>query len=81
MSIDWQECDQHARNSPGVINTTPQKLTKINPFYSTITINNEWKDLSEQSHLLLWTLLTNKNAGEYNTRDQTDGGDDTEGND
>ena len=67
---------------PVLFNTTPQKLAKINSFYSNITINNEWKNLSEQSHLLLWrTLLTNKNAGEYNTRDQTDGDDDTESND
>ena len=60
--------------------TALQKLTKINPFYSNITIHNEWEDLSGQSDLVLWKLLTDKNTGESNNRDQTDSGDDIEGN-
>ena len=46
------------------------KLTKINPFYSNITIHNEWEDLSEQSDPLLWKILTDKNARESNNRSE-----------
>ena len=66
---------------PVLVNTALQKLTKINLFYSNITIHNEWEDLSEQSDPVLWKLLTDKNAGEPNNRDQTDSDDDIEGND
>ena len=58
-----------------------QKLAQINLFYSNISIHNEWEDLSEQSDLVLWKLLTDKNARESNNRDQTDSDDDIEGND
>ena len=57
-----------------------QKLVQINPFYSNITIHNEWEDLSEQSDPLLWKLLTDKNARESNNIDQMDSND-IEGND
>ena len=43
---------------PDSVNTALQKLTKINPFYSNITIHNEREDLSEQSDPVLWKLLT-----------------------
>ena len=33
---------------PALVNSALQKLTKINPFYSNATIDNEWEDLSEQ---------------------------------
>ena len=42
---------------PTSVNTILQKLTKINRFYSDITIDNELKDLSEQSDPVLWKLL------------------------
>ena len=65
--------------------TALQKLRKINPFYSNITIDNEWEDFSEQSDPVLWKLLTDrntdKNARESNNSDQTDSDDDLEGND
>ena len=32
---------------PALVNTALQKVTKINPFYSDITIHNEWEDLTE----------------------------------
>ena len=38
---------------PALVNSALQKLSKINPFYSNFTIDNEWKDLSEQSGLML----------------------------
>ena len=59
-----------------LVNTALQKLAQINPFYSNITIYNEWKDLSEQSDPVLWRLLTDKNAQESNNKDQTDSDDD-----
>ena len=63
-----------------LVNTALQKLAQINPFYSNITIHNEWEDLSAQSDLLLWKLLTDKNARESNNIDQMDSSD-IEGND
>ena len=65
---------------PTLVNTALQKLAQINPFYSNTTIHNEWEDLSEQSHPVLWELLTDKNARESKNRDQTDSDDDIEGN-
>ena len=58
----------------------------MNLFYSNVTIDNEeWKDFSEQSELVLWKLLidknTAKNARECNNSDQTDRDDDIRGND
>ena len=38
---------------PALVNAALQKLTKINPFYSNITVDNEWEDLSEQSDPLI----------------------------
>ena len=61
---------------PAWVNTALQKLTKINPFYSIITIDNEWEDLSEESGPVLWKLLTNANARESNNNDQTVSDDD-----
>ena len=63
-----------------LVNTSLQKLQKINPFYSNITTHNELEGLNEQSDLVLWKLLTDKNAGESNNRDQTDSDGDIEGN-
>ena len=47
---------------PALFNTALQKLAQINPFYSNIIIHNEWEYLIEQSDLVLWKLLTDKNA-------------------
>ena len=66
---------------PTLVNTALQKLAQINPFYSNIIIRNEWEDLSEQSDLVLWKLLTDKNAEESNNIDQMESDDDIEGND
>ena len=63
-----------------LVNTAPQKSAQINPFYSNITIHNEWEDLSEQSDPVIWRLLTDKTARESNNRDQADSDDDIEGN-
>ena len=66
---------------PALVNTSLQKLTKINPLCSNITIVNEWEDSSEQSDPVLWKLLTDKNASDSNNSGQTDSDDDIEGND
>ena len=66
---------------PGLVNSALNKSTKINPFYSKITIDNEWENLNEQSDPLLWRLLTDKNARESNNSGQTDSDDDIDGND
>ena len=66
---------------PAVVSIALQKLTKINQFYSNITIDNEWKDLTEQLDLMLWKLLTDNSTRESSSSDQTDSNDDTEGND
>ena len=51
-------------------------------FCNNITIDNEWEDFSEQSELVLWKLLidknTVKNATECNNSDQTDHDNDIE---
>ena len=66
---------------PALVNASLQKLTNTNPFYSNITIDNEWKDFGEQLDLLLWKHVTDKSAREPNNSDQTDSDDDVEGND
>ena len=66
---------------PALVNTALQKLAQINPFYSNITVHNEWEDLSEQSDPVVWKFLTDKNAQESSNIKQTDGDDDIEGND
>ena len=65
---------------PALVNTALQKLAQINPFYSNITIHNEWEDLSEQSDPVLWKPLTDKKAQESNNINQLDSDDDIEGN-
>ena len=59
-----------------LVNTALQKLTKIIPFYSNITLDTEWQDFSKQSDIALWKLLSDKNndsnARESNKSDQTD---------
>ena len=64
-----------------LVNAALQKLTKINPFYNNITIDNEWEDLSEQSDLVLWNVLSNKGGKESNNSDWSDSDDDEKGND
>ena len=63
-----------------LVNTAPQTLAQINPFYSNVTIHNEWEDLSEQSDPVLWKPLTDKKAQESNNINQLDSDDDIEGN-
>ena len=66
---------------PALVNTALKKLAQINPFYSNITIHNEWEDLSEQSDPIFWKLLTDENAQESNNTNQMDSDNDIEGND
>ena len=57
-----------------------RNLLKNNPF-GNATIDNKWENLSEQSDPVLWGLLTNKDARDFNNSDQTDSDDDIEDND
>ena len=66
---------------PALVNTSLQKLTKINPLYRNIAIDNAWDNLSEQSDPVLWKLLTDQNASKSNNSEQTDRDDDIKGND
>ena len=56
------------------------KLIEINPFYKDVIVDNDWKNVSEQSDLEFWKLLTNGNCKDINIDDETDIDDDTEGN-
>ena len=59
---------------------SPSEINKDFTFYSNITTDNEWEDSSEQSDPVLQKLLTDKNASESNSSDQTDSDDDIESN-
>ena len=63
---------------PVLVNTAFQKLTKVNPFYSNNTTDNECEDLSEQPDQVLWKLQTDKTVRESNNNHQTDSDDDIE---
>ena len=65
---------------PAFVNKTLAKSTKINPFYKNIIVDNDWKNVSEQSDPELWKLLTSENDQEFNTDEQTDSDDNVEGN-
>ena len=56
------------------------KLIEINPFYKDVIVDNDQKNVSEQSDLEFWKLLTNGNCKDINIDDETDIDDDTEGN-
>ena len=52
--IDLQEYDCKQQIDPALVNAALQKLTKIGPVYSNITIDIEWEDFSEESDAVLW---------------------------
>ena len=56
------------------------KLIEINSFYKDVIVDNDWKNVSEQSDLEFWKLLTNGNCKDINIDDETDIDDDTQGN-
>ena len=65
---------------PVFINRALAKLIEINPFYKSVIIDNDWKNVSERSDPEFWKLLTNNNGKEFNIDDQTDSDDHIEGN-
>ena len=65
---------------PAFVNRALAKLIEVNPFYKNVIVDNDWRNVSEQSDPEFWKLLTNDNAKEFNIDDQTDSDDDTEGN-
>ena len=62
------------------VNRAFAKFTDISPFYENVIVDNDWKNVSEQSDRELWKLLTNDNGKELNVDDHTDSGNDIEGN-
>ena len=56
------------------------KLIEINPFYKNVIVDNDWKNVSEQSDPEFWKLMVNDNGKGFNDDDQTDSDDDIEGN-
>ena len=62
------------------VNRVLAKLIEINPFYKNVIVDNDWKNVSEQSDPEFWKLLMNGNSKEFNIDYQTDSDDDTEGN-
>ena len=63
---------------PAFVNRALAKLIEINPFYKNVIVDNDWKNVSEQSDPEFWQLLTNDNGKEFNIDDQTDSDDDIE---
>ena len=65
---------------PAFFNRALGILIEINPFYKNVFVDNDWKNVSEQSDLEFWKFLINDNGKEFNIGDQTDSDDDIEGN-
>ena len=63
---------------PAFVNRALAKLIEVNPFYKNVIVNNDWRNVSEQSDPEFWKLLTSDNAKEFNIDDQTDSDDDIE---
>ena len=47
---------------PAKINKALKKLKEINHFYPSVTVDNSWENVSQESDPKLWDLLTNENA-------------------
>ena len=65
---------------PAFVNRALAKLIEINPFYKNVIVDNDWKNVSEQSDPEFWKLMTNDNSKEFSIDHQTDSDDDIEGN-
>ena len=60
------------------VNRALAKLIEINPFYKNVIVDNDWKNVSEQSDPEFWKLLTDDNGKKINIDYQTDSDDDVE---
>ena len=47
---------------PAKVNRALNKLKEINHFYRSVTVDNSWENVSQESDPELWDLLTNENA-------------------
>ena len=65
---------------PAFVNRALAKFIEINAFYKNVIVDNDWKNVSEQSDTELWKLLTSDNGKEFNIDDQTDSDDDIQSN-
>ena len=60
------------------VNRALAKLIEINPFYKNVIVDNDWKNVNEQSDPEFWKLLTDDNGKKINNDYQTDSDDDVE---
>ena len=44
------------------MNKALEKLREINPFYRTVSVDNSWEIVSQESDSELWDILTNENT-------------------
>ena len=83
LALNRRLSDKSAVNKqqirPAFVNTALAKLIEINSFYKNVIVDNNWKNVSEQSDPEFWKLLTNDNGKEFNIGDQTDSDDHIEG--
>ena len=84
LALKRRLCDKNAVNKQQIrqafVNRALAKLIEINPFYKNVIVDNDWKNVSEQSDPEFRKLLNNGNGKEFNIDDQTDSDDDIEGN-
>ena len=44
------------------MNKALEKLREINPFYRTVSVDNSWENVSQESDSELWDILNNENT-------------------
>ena len=62
------------------MNKALEKLREINLFYHTVSVDNSWENIRQESNPELWDILTNENA-KHDKADIIDSDEETEGND
>ena len=69
LALNRRLSDKSAVNKqqirPAFVNTALAKLIEINSFYKNVIVDNNWKNVSEQSDPEFWKLLTNDNGKEW----------------
>ena len=62
------------------MNKALEKLREINLFYHTVSVDNSWENIRQESNPELWDILTNENA-KHDKADIIDSDEQIEGND
>lgn len=60
------------------MNKALEKLREINPFYHTVSVDNSWENVSQESDSELWDILTNENT-KHDKADIIDSAEEIEG--